>query len=134
MLQSIINQIVPVAIAAIVGVFVAIIKAVGDAAVEYIDKKKEAVAARIGIDQYNSKLLLAKNIWNLVDEAFRITPTLTATIEAKQKMFEEEMLKIMPELTSDEITQLRQVIAGEINKGRDVIVAPADTGTITTTN
>lgn len=125
MLQSIINQIVPVAVTAIVGVLVAIIKAVGDAAVDYIDKKKEALASQVGIDQYNSKLALAKNIWNLVDEEFRITPTLTATIEAKQKMFETEMLKVMPGLTSDEIAQLRQIIAGEINKGRDVIITPA---------
>jgi hypothetical protein len=132
MLQSIINQIVPVAITAIVGILIAIIKAVGDAAVDYINKKKEAVVTQTGIDQYNSKLILAKNIWNLVDEAFRITPTLTATIEAKQKMFEEEMLKVIPELTSDEIAQLRQVIAGEINKGKEVVVAPAsDTTTIT---
>lgn len=125
MLQSIINQIIPVVITAIVGVLVAIIKAVGDAAVDYINKKKEAVAAQMGIDKYNSKLTLARSIWNLVDEEFRITPTLTATIEAKQKMFETEILKIMPELTSDEITQLRQVIAGEMNKGKDVIVVPA---------
>lgn len=125
MVQTIINALVPVIVTAIVGVLVASVKAIGDALVAFIGKQKEAVAVKVGIDTYNSKLTLSRGIWNLVDEEFRITPTLEKTIEAKQKMFETEILKVIPGITVDEITQLRQVVAGEINKGKDVVVAPA---------
>lgn len=40
MVQQIVNEIVPVVVAAAVAVLVAIIKAVGDAAVSFIEKKK----------------------------------------------------------------------------------------------
>lgn len=123
--QQIINQIVPVLVAAIFAVLTAVIKAVGDAAVKLIEKKKEAVEAKIGADTYNQRVAVAKQVWGIVDEYFRITPTVTKTIEAAQAKFTEEIKKLIPDITDEEIEHLRQAVAGEVNKGRDALTAPA---------
>jgi len=126
MLQEIINSVVPILISALIAVLVAVIKAVGDAAVQWIEKKKEALAVGIGVDTYNQRLSFAYQAWYIVDEFFRITPTVTKTIEAAQAKFAEEIKKLIPAITDDEIDQLRQAIAGEVNKGRDIIATPAE--------
>ena len=125
MLQQIINAVVPVAVASIVAIFVAIIKAVGDAAISFIEKKKEAVQVKIGIDTYNQRLAFARQAWNIVDEYFRITPAVQKTVDSTGKMFADEMKKLVPSLTDEEIEQLRQAVAGEVNKGRAVVTAAA---------
>lgn len=125
MLQQIINSIVPVAVTAIVAVAVAAIKAVGDAGVQLIEKKKAAIEAKIGADTYNQRLAFARQAWNITDEYFRITPTVTKTIEAAQDKFAAQLKTMVPDVTDTEIEQLRQAIAGEINKGKAVIEASA---------
>lgn len=125
MLNQIINVVMPVAITGIVAVLAAILKVIGDNVVSYIGAKKNAIVAQVGIDTYNSNLKKAKDIWGLVDEEFRITPTLEKTIEAKQGMFDNLLKAKIPSLTDDEINTLRQTIAGEINKGKAVITADA---------
>ena len=124
MIQSIINALIPVIVTAVTGILVAIVKTVGDSVIELIQAKIKAVALKMGVDQYNADLVVAKNIFNIVDEYFRITPTATKTIEAAQAKFTEEILKAIPSITPQEIEQLRQAVAGEVNKGKDVIVAP----------
>ena len=121
MAQQIINAIVPVVITAIVAILVAVIKGIGDACVAYISKKKDAVIAKMGADRWNHNLELAKEAWNMVDEEFRITPTLEKTFAAKQKEFTVQIKKLIPEITDAEIEQLRQAVAGEVNKGREAI-------------
>lgn len=125
MLNQIINTIVPIAITAIVGMVTAVIKTVGEAGVEYINKKKEAVVQKIGADKYNNELQFARSAWGMVDEHFRISPELEKTFQAKQAEFDKIVAEKFPELTSDEISQLRQTVAGEINKGKVVVTAPA---------
>lgn len=124
--SSLINQLGPVAIAGVVGFIIKEIGPVGNAAIDLFNKKKEAVTNQIGIDKYNANLEIAKNVWNQVDEEFRITSTLTKTIESAQAMFAEKILKVIPGLTLDEIEHLRQAVAGELNKGKDAITAPVE--------
>lgn len=125
MLNEIINTVVPVAVTAICGVLVAVIKVVGDNVVSYIETKKDALATQTGIDKYNATLQKAKSIWAIVDEEFRITPTLTKTAEAKQNMFNKLLKTKIPSLSDNEINDIRQAVAGEINKGRDVVTSDA---------
>ena len=124
--SSLINQVGPVVIGGVVAFLIKEIVPVGDAAIDLFNKKKDAVANQIGIDKYNANLSIAKNIWNMVDEEFRITPTLTKTIESAQVMFADKILKVIPGLTQDEIDHLRQAAAGEVNKGKDAITAPEE--------
>jgi len=128
MLQQIINAVVPVAVTALIAVLVAIIKALGDAGVQFIQRKKDALEVKIGADAYNQNLTFAKAAWAIVDEKFRITPTLEKTVEAKQKEFTAQLEKLIPGITDDEIEQLRQAVAGEVNKGRAAITAQTATG------
>jgi hypothetical protein len=125
MVQQVINAIVPVAITALVAVLVAGVKALGDAGVELINRKKEAVVAKIGADTYNQRLAVARQMWGAVDEEFRITPTLEKTIENKQKLFAEKIKKAIPGITDSEIEQLRQAVAGEVNKGKAALTSEA---------
>jgi hypothetical protein len=80
---------------------------------------------KIRADTYNRNLTFAESIWNLVDENFRISPAVGNAVAAKQAMFETELLKLVPSLTKDEIEQLRQAVAGEVNKGKLAVIAPA---------
>jgi hypothetical protein len=127
-ISEIIKNVVPVVITGVVAIFVALIKTVANEVVDYIGAKKEAVAVKVGVDKYNANLEVAKNIYKLVDEHFRISAQVTTTIEEKQKLFEEEIKKAIPYITDEEIVQLRQTIAGIVNVGK-VAIAPVDTTT-----
>jgi predicted transcriptional regulator len=125
-ISEIIKNVVPVVITGVVAIFVALIKTVANEVVDYISAKKEAVAIKIGVDKYNANLEIASNIYKLVDEHFRITPQITATIEDKQKLFEYEIKRVIPYITDEEIVTLRQSVAGIVNVGK-VAIAPVDT-------
>lgn len=131
MWQTALNTVGTAAFAAFVAFCVAALKAIGDAGVELINRKKDAVVAKIGADTYNHDLIVARSIWGAVDEEVRTDPELqklasdvNARIEAKQNLFTLKMQKAIPGLTEDEIVQLRQAVAGEVNKGREALTAP----------
>ena len=121
MWQEALNTIGTAALTALVGVGVVVIKVLGDAAVKYISEKAAAVKTKAGADKWNHWMNLARAAWNAVDEEFRITPTLESTISAKQKLFDEALKQAIPEITDAQIEQLRQTVAGEVNKGRAAI-------------
>lgn len=121
MWQEALNTIETAALTALVGVGVVAIKALGDAAVKYITEKAATVKAKAGADKWNHWMDLARQTFAAVDEEFRITPTLESTITAKQKLFDEALKQAIPEITDAQIEQLRQAVAGEVNKGRAAI-------------
>lgn len=121
MWQEALNTIGTAALTALVGVGVVVIKALGDTAVKYITEKAAAVKAKAGADKWNHWMDLARQTFAAVDEEFRITPTLESTISAKQKLFDEALKQAIPEITDAQIEQLRQAVAGDVNKGRAAI-------------
>lgn len=125
MWQTALNTVLTAAVAALVAVLVAVVKAFGDAAVEYVQQKIKAVQQKVGADNYNQKLDFARQAWNITDEYFRITPTVEKTFAAKQAYFADQLKKLIPGLTDEEIEQLRQAIAGEVNKGKAAVTSPA---------
>jgi hypothetical protein len=124
MLNQILNAVEPIIVSAAVACLTALVGLVGNAAVKFIATKK-ALIQQIGVDKYNADLQTARNVWGVVDEEFRTHPELTKTIESAAAKFEDELLKKVPGLTPNEIDHLRQVVAGEVNKGRAVVTAPA---------
>jgi hypothetical protein len=126
MWQTIINAVEPTVVTAAVAVVGAVITAGGAAAVKFIQQKIAALQVKIGADTYNQNLTVAKGIWNTVDEYFRITANVTKTVETAQAKFAELMKKALPDLTDSEIAQLRQTVAGEVNKGKAALTAKAD--------
>ena len=59
--------------------------------------------------------------WAAVDEEFCIYAHDEKHVFAKQKLFDEALKQAIPEITDAQIEQLRQAVAGEVNKGRAAI-------------
>ncbi|MDR3595080.1 hypothetical protein [Clostridium sp.] len=64
----------------------------------------------------------AKNIWNMVNENFRISATIEEKLKSKADEFDKALLAKFPELTQDDVANLRQAIAGEVNQGKAVVL------------
>lgn len=108
-----------------VGVISAVIVVVGAQLRELILKKKDQIALKTGIDKYNSNKNTALEVWKMIDEKFRITPTLEKTFENKAAEFDKTLKTKIPDLTDEQIKDLRQTIAGEINKDRTAVTSDA---------
>jgi hypothetical protein len=119
------NQILEAVVTALVGLLLVLIPIVFAKLTVWASAKINAIQVKTGAEDYNHSLAVAKSVYGIVDEYFRITPTITATIEAKVDMFETEILKICPYLTADDIDHLRQAVAGELNILKDKVTAPA---------
>ncbi|MGG7077602.1 cobalt ABC transporter permease [Clostridium sardiniense] len=102
----------------VVGILVAIIKSVGDVAIEYIAKKKDAVEQKLQLDKHVEEIETAKQVWNIVEEKYRITDNIKELVKSKADAFDRLLLEKIPYLTDDQVKMLRQAIAGEINKGK----------------
>ena len=102
----------------IVGVILAIIKSVGKVTIQYIAKKKEMVEQKLKLDQHEEEIKTAKQIWNIVEEKYRITDNIKDLAKSKADYFDKLLLEKIPYLTEDQIKMLRQAIAGEVNKGK----------------
>lgn len=105
----------------ITGVLVAIIKSIGDIVIEYIAKKKEVVEQRLQLDKHFEEIETAKQVWNIVEEKYRITDNIQNLAKSKADMFDKLLLEKIPYLTEEEVKQLRQALAGEINKGKALL-------------
>ncbi len=120
-MDKILDPILSAVAIGVVGVLVAIIKSVGDVAIEYIAKKKQVVEQRLQLDKHVEEIETAKQIWNIVEEKYRITDNIKDLTKSKSDMFDKLLLEKIPYLTEDEVKMLRQAIAGEVNKGKAML-------------
>ena len=67
-------------------------------------------------------IVLGNQIWNIVDEHFRISKTIEDKIKSKADMFNNLILQHFPELTQNDIDSIRQSIAGEVNKDKQAVI------------
>lgn len=105
----------------VVGILVAIIKSVGDVAIEYIGKKKQVVEQRLQLDKHVEEIETAKTIWNIIEEKYRITDNIENLAKSKADAFDKLLLEKIPYLTKNQVKDLRLAIAGEINKGKQLL-------------
>lgn len=68
----------------------------------------------------------AKMIWNVVEENFRITEVIEEKIASKADAFDKMLLAKFPELSQSDVTELRQAVAGEINKSKAAVFSEVD--------
>ncbi len=120
-MEKILDPILTALTLGIVGVLVAIIKSVGDVTIQYIAKKKEMVEQKLQLDKHTEEIQTAKQVWNIVEEKYRITDNINNLAKSKADEFDKLMLAKIPYLTKDEIADIRQSIAGEINKGKAML-------------
>lgn len=105
----------------IVIVIVAIIKSVGDVTIQYIAKKKEMVEQKLKLDKHEEEIKTAQQVWNIVEEKYRITDNIKDLAKSKADYFDKLMLEKIPYLTEEQVKMLRQAIAGEVNKGKKLL-------------
>lgn len=71
-------------------------------------------------------IIAAKQIWNVVEENFRITKTIEEKISSKADAFDKMLLTKFPELSQQDVQELRQSIAGEVNADKTEVLSQVD--------
>lgn len=102
------------------------IKAILKLLVEVLGKKLIKAGLEEELLKNQKYINAAKMIWNVVEENFRITETIEEKILSKADAFDQKLLAKFPELTQNDVTELRQAVAGEINQGKDVVLNQVD--------
>ncbi|MBM7835702.1 cobalt ABC transporter permease [Clostridium sardiniense] len=100
---------------------VVLIKKGGDAFINFLDSKKDLVNQELKNKKYEHLLIVARSVWNIVEENFRITENVTDIVKSKQDEFDKLLLEKVPYLTKNQIADVRQAIAGEVNKGKTML-------------
>ena len=119
--NEILPQVLPTIGVVLTAILVTIIKKIGNEAVEYISKKKEVAEQQLNSDKNKELLETAKQVWNIVEEKFRITESLEEFIGSKADEFDKLLLEKLPFLTESQVKELRQTVAGEINRGKEAV-------------
>ncbi|AQR93526.1 hypothetical protein CLSAP_08320 [Clostridium saccharoperbutylacetonicum] len=89
-------------------------------------KLAEARFEKAGVEtlilKNESYIKVAKQIWYMIDENFRISTIVEEKLKSKGDLFNEAILKKFPELSQEDVDNLRQAIAGEINQGKEEVI------------
>lgn len=120
-MEKILDTILSAVGVALATVLVAIIKSVGNEAVEYLQAKKKVADQKIKESKYNELFEVGKNIWNMVEEKYRVTDNIENLAKSKAAMFDRMLLEKFPHLTENELIEVRQALAGEYNKGKAML-------------
>ncbi|MFG5866177.1 cobalt ABC transporter permease [Clostridium perfringens] len=120
-MEKILDPILSAVGVALATVLVAIIKSVGNEAVEYLKAKKKVADQKIKESKYNELFEVGKNIWNMVEEKYRVTDNIENLAKSKAAMFDRMLLEKFPHLTECELAEVRQALAGEYNKGKAML-------------
>lgn len=120
-MEKILDPILSAVGVALATVLVAIIKSVGNEAVEYLKTKKKVADQKIKESKYAELFEVGKNIWNMVEEKYRVTDNIETLAQSKADMFDNMLLEKFPHLTKEELIEVRQAIAGEVNKGKALL-------------
>jgi hypothetical protein len=95
---------------------------IGKQVVKLVPKIIDYVVAKIGLTNYQKSKLVALDIWNAIEEHFRVNGIIEDTVQAKITMFESLIKQKIPAITDKDIELVRQAIAGEINKDKPLIL------------
>lgn len=95
---------------------------IGKEVVKLAPKLIDFVVAKIGLTNYTKSKLIALDIWNIVEEHFRLSEIIGDTVQSKITMFETLIKRKIPGITDAEIETVRQAIAGEVNKAKPLII------------
>ncbi|MBW9157233.1 hypothetical protein [Clostridium tagluense] len=101
----------------------------GKEVVKIVPKLVDLILARIGLAKYEKAKLVGLDIWNVIEEHFRLSEIIGDTISAKRKMFE-SLIKIkIPSITDADIEFVRQAVAGEVNKDKPLVIKAIEEAT-----
>jgi hypothetical protein len=103
-------------------IIVAILGYLGKEVVKVLPKVIEFIVAKIGLTNYQKTKAIAWDVWNVVEEHFRINEIIDDTVQTKVTMFQTLIKQKIPGITDAEIETVRQAIAGEFNKDKPAVV------------
>ncbi|CUU45484.1 hypothetical protein [Clostridium beijerinckii] len=98
------------------------IKALLTILVKLVEAKLEKIGIEQAIIKNQNYITVAKQIWNEIDETFRISTSIEEKLQSKTDLFESKVLAKFPELKKEDIDSLRLAIGGEVNQGKQVVL------------
>ncbi|AQR95609.1 hypothetical protein [Clostridium saccharoperbutylacetonicum] len=98
------------------------IKAIITILVKLVEAKLEKVGVETLILKNENYITVAKQIWDMVDENFRISQSIEEKLTSKIDTFNKALLKEFPELNQDDADKLRQSVAGSVNSGKQAVL------------
>lgn len=91
-----------------------------------ITKVLESKLVKSGLEEVILKnqnyIAVGKQIWNTVEENFRIAEKVEDKLKSKADEFNVAILAKFPELSQEDIDNLRQSIAGEVNQDKQAVL------------
>lgn len=116
------NQVISILYPALLTILTGVAAYLGKEIVKIVPKIIEFVVAKIGLTNYQKTKAIAWDIWNIVEEQFRLNSIIGDTVQAKVTMFETLIKQKIPGITDAEIEAFRQAIAGEFNKDKPAVI------------
>ncbi|WP_415471133.1 hypothetical protein [Clostridium saccharoperbutylacetonicum] len=98
------------------------IKALITILVKLVEAKLEKAGVETLILKNENYITVAKQIWDMVDENFRISQFIEEKLLSKIDAFDEALLKEFPELKQEDVDKLRQSVAGSVNAGKQAVL------------
>lgn len=120
-MQELLNQITPILMTTLIAILVAFISYIGKEVVKLVPLLIDFVVARIGLTKYQQSKSFAIDIFNIVEEHYRLNELIGSTVQAKITMFETLIKQKIPGITDKQIETFRQAVAGEFNKGKSTL-------------
>jgi hypothetical protein len=117
-MQDILSILYPILLTVLTGV----LGYLGKEVVKLVPQLIDFVVAKVGLTSYQKSKLVAMDVWNVIEEHFRLNNIIGDTVQAKITMFETLIKQKVPGITDKEIETVRQAIAGEVNKDKPLII------------
>lgn len=95
---------------------------VGKEVIKFVPLIVDYLVAKIGLTNYQKTRAIALDIWNVIEEHFRLSQIVGDKVQAKIAMFETLIKQKVPGISNDEIETIRQSIAGEFNKDKPLVI------------
>lgn len=90
--------------------------------VKLIESKLKKCGLEEKLLQHKEYVTTAKEIWNVIEENFRITENIENKLISKADEFDKLFLSKHPEISKEDLLDLRQSIAGEVNQGKQAVL------------
>jgi trehalose/maltose hydrolase-like predicted phosphorylase len=84
--------------------------------------KLDKVKLKEKMEKHPDYILKAKEIWNMINEDLGISDKVENKVLPKVEKFEKIIIAKFPELTKEDVMELRKSIVGEINIGKDKVL------------
>jgi hypothetical protein len=111
MIQTIVMDVLKIFICAFLGVICTYLATC-------LDKKRQALEVDLKSQKNSEVLDYGSKVWDMVEEYFRVHPDKLKNISTTLEKFSKALKSKFPELTEDEICDIRGLIAGLKNLGK----------------